>query len=154
MKRLLDILRYVILSPELVISLITCVIFEYERSWFTSLGERFYSNSEVTNGLLLGSLITLGWTFKESKSILFPKEENKIILGWKDYPMLKGRVYFGLILLLGCVVSSITLVFIRNDIPRGYFGLAVVITLLVLGTVVVTHAMASISVRHILESEQ
>lgn len=153
MKRLLDTLRFVVVSPELVIGLIVYSLYQCKPSWFRFVGEKLISGNEVTTVLLLSSIGALAWTFQESKSILYPKEENQILLNWPDYLMLRYRVVYGLLLLLICFVVSIGVLFVKSDLSHDTLGLIVILTFFILGAVIVSHALASITVRGIMERE-
>lgn len=153
MKRALDILRFTVISPEVVVILIVCVLFSYYPSWFTLIGEKLKLNNEIATGLLLSPLAALAWTFKESKLILLPQDDNKILLNWEDYPLLRNRVFFGLGLLVVCLISSIVTLLIKEDLSPEYYAFTFLLIFGVLGVVVVTHSLAAVSIRQILEKD-
>ena len=153
MKRTLDILRFTVISPEVAVILIVCALFSYCPSWFTIIGEKLKLNNEISTGLFLSPLAALAWTFKESKLILLPQDDNKILLNWEDYPMVRNRVFLGLGLLVVCVISSIVTLLIKEDLSTEYYALTFLLIFGVLGVVVVTHSLAAVSIRQILEKD-
>jgi hypothetical protein len=153
MKRVLDTIRFIFISPEVIVLLLVFGCYEANADWLKFLGEKLNSNTEIMTVLLLSPVAALAWAFNESKAVLFPKEENKTLLGWKGYWMLRNRVLYSLFIIVICLVIGIIVLLVRSDLATLSLGAVVVAMLGILGSVLICMSLASLSVRQILEED-
>lgn len=92
MKRCLDILRAVLLSPEAAAVLLPFLAHAYAPDLAAVLLKPMREN--VLFGLSAAGLAgaMLVFSYRESVDLLSPSGARRVLLEWPDYPMLKGRV--------------------------------------------------------------
>ena len=106
MKRVLDILRIILISPELLWVLIIFVMYNFIGDSLSLLGNQFKTNSDIWKTLYILPFIFTGFAFKIAGRLRSPlqKEENKILYEWPQYHMITDRVLVSLFL---CIISCI-----------------------------------------------
>jgi hypothetical protein len=153
MKQLTDALRFVVISPELLVIASLLLIGHTYPDLATVVGDKLIANTEITSVLLGFPIALFLWTYPEAKSILFPKDNNKVLIEWNDYPLLRNRVYYSLFLQIVCVVASAILFLFKSDIESRIFAVGLVMILGVLLCIAISLAMASMQIRQIIEKE-
>jgi hypothetical protein len=96
MKRVPDLLRALLLSPELLCAVLPFVVLHY----VPSIGDVLLKpmRESISFGLAAAALPLgmLAFNYKESLELLSPDGQAKVLLEWPDYPMLKNRVLIAL----------------------------------------------------------
>ena len=154
MRRLLDTLRFVFVSPELAAALLPFVIQQYEPDWGSVILK------SMREGLSFGLAATalplgaLAFCYKEGSDILDPTGARAVLLEWPDYLMLKSRVIAALAWCVGGVAAALvaTWMVANNVSPRSGVSLlatGVLISAVAAGTV----ALARYRIRELLPSK-
>ena len=109
MKRLLDITRAALISPEIVGAFLPLVAYLYAPTLADVLIKPMRENLAFGLAAAALPLAMLGFNYKESLDLLSPAGARKVLLEWPGYPMLKTRVVLALSWcaagLLACLVA-------------------------------------------------
>jgi hypothetical protein len=150
MKRVLDWIRLVIISPEFVIILLILVIACWRPSLVAAVGDRLKTDNkpvEIVFGLPL-ALLAANWGL--AWKILFPSDSLKARLAeWEHYQALWDRVVFGLALSGLATVVAVVCWLCKADIPSARLGSLMLITIGVPTVVLPTFALAALTIRRI-----
>ncbi len=150
---MIDILRFVFISPEFLGIIIAVAVYIYKKNLFTIFGSEISSNPTLTGILITAIFSILMGIFKYGKDILLPKENSKILIQWDGYRNLRNRVYFAMFLgiaaFLGCLFSYLLRANINNSLLGFIFIIAIILALISLFTMV----LASWKIREIIDSQ-
>lgn len=151
MKRLLDTLRFVVVSPEMFMAFVPFAAYTY-APWLADVLLK-----PMKDGMALGlgaaalPLGMLAFNYKEGVELLSPAGSRKVLLEWPDYPMLKSRLIAAFVWCIAGSVAGVVAVWMvaTNTEPR------IAIALLISGILAAamstgTIALARISSREIL----
>lgn len=154
MKKVIDIFRFVVISPEVAVVLICILVSTFYPSMLTPIYTSIYKQTEVNFTLLLALIAGfLGPCIAFSQNILFPKDNNKVLLKWPLYNQLFNRIIFSIIWCTASALIIIGLAFYNNiNIVLGGF----LITSLAISSYlnVFTLIIAYFTVRSLIESNQ
>jgi len=151
MRRLLDCLVAVVLSPEMLVIVATVMIGCVFPGAVRAIGTRLSTFGESMKLLAAVPAALLALMIKDRDKLLFPSGRNSDALQeWPGYRMMSDRFYIGIWFEIGCVVVAISIWALGGSLatPRIlclFFGS--------LGVAVTTYAHflhATFSVRHIL----
>ncbi len=151
MKRIIDILRALFISPEFIILLVIYALLEFKPDWFSLIGTQFKVNDEIRKFAPTLPIIFTGLVFKHGKSIRVPLEKNKKLYEWNDYYRITDRVFLGIFITLLCSMGAISIWFLTNSISTLYLGVIFIATVSISGFSAFTMYLASISIREILD---
>ncbi len=114
MSQLIDMIRFIFISPEILVGLVLYTLLTNFPELVTFL-TKFIFDTEInlSNSLILFGipLTSLTISYKLTENILNPddKSNRKILKEWPNYWMLKNRLYYSMILsilsLFGCLAS-------------------------------------------------
>jgi hypothetical protein len=97
MKRVLDLFRATLISPEVVALLFPFAVLFFWPEPAIFVGQQFstdikwaFGAAVVPAGFMLGA-------YKIGDEILSPQGARRVLLDWPDYPMLKDRVVLALV---------------------------------------------------------
>ncbi len=112
MRKLLDFIRFLIVSPEVIVGLAVYLLFVIKPDIFKFISAHlFIANMEWTDyAKLLGiPLTSLGLTYTFGESILNPQDRDnrKSLKEWPDYWMLKNRIYYSLVISIIALIGSL-----------------------------------------------
>lgn len=104
MNRLVDTTRFILVSPELLLTLIPFAIYAYLPAMADVLLKPM--KESVGFGLAAAAipLAMLAFNYKEGFGLLSPTGARKVLLEWPDYPMFKARVFASFV---WCVAGAI-----------------------------------------------
>lgn len=91
MRRLVDILRFVVISPEILVFAIVTLLSIGIPSLFEGVISIVHNNLScgVTGAAAPVAMLVWGWT--QCWELLSPTEAQRVLLDWPDYPMLRDR---------------------------------------------------------------
>lgn len=141
MKRFVDAIRLVVVSPEAVMTLIPFAIHAY----VPALADVLINPMKDGIGFGLAAvgipLAMLAFNYKEGFELLSPSGERRVILEWPDYSMLKSRVIAALAwCTIGALGGIVAVWMVANDfLPR------LAIAILVAGILAASAATATIA---------
>lgn len=141
MKRLVDTIRLVVVSPEAVMTLIPFVLYMYVPTLADVLIKPMKDGIGFGLAAVGIPLAMLAFNYKEGFELLSPSGERRVLLEWPDYPMLKSRVIAALSWCTIGVLGGIVAVWmVANDyLPR------LAIAILVAGILAASAATATIA---------
>jgi hypothetical protein len=92
MKRFMDFLRSVFISPELLFALVPLAIYAYEPTWADMLLKPM--SDSVGWGLSAAGLSIgmLAFSYREAFDLLSLSGGRSVLIEWPDYPLLKARI--------------------------------------------------------------
>lgn len=151
MNRSMDLVRTVLVSPELLFALVPFAIYAYEPTWADVLLKPM--NDGIGWGLSTAgiSIGMLAFNYKEAFDLLSPSGGRKVLIEWPDYPMLKTRV---LIAFGWCLVGAFACVGATWMVAKTFeplLGITLMISgLLSAATATATIALARFSLRELI----
>jgi hypothetical protein len=151
LTRLVDILRAIFISPEVVIILIIYAIMQYKPEWLSLIGTQFKSNSEIWKFLPTLPILFTSLVFKYGKNIRIPLEKNKRLYKWNEYHRITDRVFIGMFISIFCSIGAISIWFLTSSTSTLYLGAIFIATVGLSGFSAFTMYLASISIREILD---
>lgn len=151
MKRVLDTIRFVLVSQEVLIIAVGLLLWSRFGPLMTALGNALSSHAELKTTLLLAPAALLAWTVAESKAVLMPREKNEKLCRWRDYPRLKARVVYSLAVSLVACISGIGLALGGSELSPVTFGCLVAVILALSITEAGTLFLAGLTVRQLLD---
>jgi hypothetical protein len=125
MKTILDLFRIIFISGEFLIVVVT--FFFYQKF---SLGLSIISNSLFGNSgpitLVPWALVLIyvGGTIAGARTLLFPKDNNKVYLNWPSYPQIYRRALFAIIWSSLAGVITVFLMVFKSKISPPFLGFA------------------------------
>jgi hypothetical protein len=150
-KRLLDILRLVVISPELAIALIPFAAYIYAPSLADILVSPM--KDSLAFGLTAAALPLgmLAFNYKAGINLLSPTGGRKVLLEWPDYPMLKNRVIAAFVWCIGGSLAGLLGALMVSKDTAARLGVALVVSgILAAAASTATIALARITSREIL----
>lgn len=111
-KKILDYIRFIFISPELCIGLAAFFCFTTSPDIVEFMATYLFKNEvdlEHYLKLLILPISVLAMTYKFADNILNPENEanRKILKEWQSYWMLKNRIYYSLTLSLLSLIGSL-----------------------------------------------
>lgn len=151
MNRVIDLLRLVFVSPELLFLLLPIAIYAYEPTWADILLQPMIEG--VSWGLAAAGLAVamLGFSYNQGFDLLSLNGGRKVLLEWPDYPKLKARVLVAFGWCLIGALSSIGATWMVAKKFHPLLGVTIMIGgLLSAATATATIALARFSLRELL----
>ena len=151
-KKISDFFRMTVVSPEFLAILICLVVNIYWPSIYVRI-DNWLSESDKWIYLLGVLGCALGFSVLLAKEILFPSSEsnNKILINWPNYPLLKCRIYFSICISFIGTVAVFILWVAKNILSANLVGLVFVICISVVFASLATLVFASLSIRALIE---
>ncbi len=139
MRKFLDIIRIIFVSPELLMIIVITILYVEFQSYFLMVGEKLLSNESWLKYIPTIPGMLLMFSVKYSWKILKPSgETNKILYEWKDYWRLKYRVIISIGICFLCTCLSFYNWIFIGDSSKALFALltaiSIVVALIVVGT--------------------
>lgn len=151
MKRIIDILRVIFISPEFLILLIVFVLQIYKADWFILIGKQFQSNNEIWKFLPTLPMLFTSLVFKFGKNIRIPLENNKQLYQWNEYYRITDRVHIGIYISILSSIGAISVWLLIDIISNLYIGIIFISSIGISGFSALTMHLASISIREVLD---
>lgn len=151
MKRIIDILRVIFISPEFLILLIVFVLQIYKADWFILIGKQFQSNNEIWKFLPTLPMLFTSLVFKFGKNICIPLENNKQLYQWDEYYRITDRVHIGIYISILSSIGAISVWLLIDIISNLYIGIIFISSIGISGFSALTMYLASISIREVLD---
>lgn len=142
MRQFFDVLRYTVISPELLAIAIALVLYTYDPELADVLVQAMKGGIAVGLGAALFPLGMLAFNYKEGFELLAPTGTRKVLLEWPGYPMLKGRVFASFI---WCVLGAFACIVGTWMVAAGHNPRAGV-ALLVAGILCASASTATIAI--------
>jgi hypothetical protein len=155
MRRAVDILRFVIISPELLSTAVLLLLYAIWPAPFHYLGDRIVAAGDTSSNLYVWVATgTLVGAVPAGLRILFPHSKNDVLIASPVYSQLRNRVLFAwLLVILACLGGVVSASFGR-DLDRAFLGLAYSITTVAGWIAVMTLVVAAVVLRAVIESAE
>jgi len=151
MKYVIELLRIVVISPELLLVLVILGLAEYYPLPLSKIGSKIKTDQELWKYLPVIPTTILVWALAQTKDILFPhgSSSNRELLDWPLYWKLKLRVVVSLSIIMLSIISSLAVWFFKNEVSDLRIGVVFCISALVSVIVAVTIWLAVVMIRQI-----
>ncbi len=141
LRRALDALRAIVISPEFAGCGLCYLIWLVTPITFDGIGSRIKADEKLWQLVLALPLLVLPWALVEAKAVLFPVEPSsarRSLHLWPDYWRLKLRVVLALLWILAAAVLSVAVWLFKGDLSDSVAGVlsigAIVICLIAAGS--------------------
>lgn len=153
MKRFLDILRMLFISPEFLIILVILSMNLYAKIFLTTLGSQFKINDEIWKFLPTLPFLFSGIVFKISNKIRVPFESssNKVLYEWPGYQRIIDRVNLSKFYCILCCAGALSIWIFCKQLPAHLIATFFLVSTLVSGTVAFFMFESSQKLREVLE---
>lgn len=152
MKRILDITRLSIVSPETLIIAALALIFYWAPDILEAVGEKIKSDSTMSQWLPTLPMLFTGISFQYSSKLRAPLDSgNKKLYDWFEYHRITDRLIASHILTITSSIIAISLWIFSKEINSALMGFAFTSATLVSGSVALNVFLASQKIREILE---
>ena len=130
MKRFIDWIRFILISPEALVSLLIIVLRFRYPNLIVLVGRKFTGDLHVVDGLLAIPCGLAYFSYDRVKAILFPDATiRKELQEWRDFQRLFDRALFALGLISVCAFGTILLRLFAEQISELNRGLLYIFTL-------------------------
>jgi hypothetical protein len=153
MKYLVEFLKALVISPEMLSALIILAISIYQPNWVEAIGNKVKSDQEIWKFLPVIPFAILAWAVPQSKDILFPSasSSNRLLLDWSSYWKLKIRVVASMLLILFCVFASLAIWIFKDEASALVIGFVFGVSTTLSCVVGCSLWLATITIRQIVE---
>lgn len=154
-EQIADFLRFSLISPELLLVVVTSALWIACPSPFEFAGRLLLdSNAALLNVQITWPISGFAAACTLVPKVLFPASSNRVLVSWPDYVKLKNRAIFAVFVAFVGLVGSIALAILAKHIRPSLLAL---LTAICGGSILLsaaTLALAAISVRQIVENLQ
>lgn len=154
MRRAIDSIRFVFVSPELVALLLPFLAHLYAPDWTSVLLKPM--KESLTLGLAAAglALAAAAFSYREGVEILDPSGPKVVLLKWPDYFMLKSRVVVSMAwCAVGIAFALVGTWMVAGDVEPQLGGTVLVAGMLVSACAVATIALARYRIRELLPNK-
>lgn len=152
MKRLLDFLRALFISPEFLFILISVALYKFNFQLFSKIGSRIQEENKIWEYLPFLPFLFTSAVIKISYTIRSPLEKNnKILYKWPLYTYLKNRVYVSIFICILCCLSGFYIWFFEDIKDLALVGVIFFDSIFISGITALTNLLASQKLKEILE---
>ncbi|MGF1832138.1 hypothetical protein [Photobacterium sanguinicancri] len=153
MARFIDILRFTIISWELVFILVAFSICTYYPEFFSIVGSKIQGNDEIWKYLPVLPLAFSGVTFKSSAKLRAPLENttNKPLYDWGSYHKIVDRIIASYIISILCCCAVFTIWIFSKELSPVICGMLFITSVVISGVTALQIFIASHKVREVIE---
>ncbi|CAJ1902809.1 hypothetical protein FNBNMHLP_03538 [Aeromonas jandaei] len=153
MSRVLDILRFTIISPEFVVILLTVAITYGYPEVFVLIGGKLKSNTELWKFIPSLPVIFTGVTFQVAQKVHAPLENasNKQLYEWSSFNKISDRIMASYLICIMCCVASFTIWFFMSELSESMLGSILLSSILISGLTTFQIILAAQKIRQVIE---
>lgn len=152
MKRVLDIVRFTIISPEFVLVLAGIVLLYSYPLPLSVVGDKIGSSDEVWKWLPTLPILFSGLVFRLSSKVRAPFDKgNKQLYEWCQYNRITDRLYASYILVCASVIAVISIWLFTDKFTSAVVGCIFLCSVGVSGFVAFQVFLAAQKIREVLE---
>ena len=153
MRRLIDIKRMILISPELCVILLVVLLNIYAEKPINTLGSLFKTNDEIWKFLPSLPLLFSGIAFKTSSKVRAPLDtgSNKALYEWPLYHMVTDRILLSKIYCLVCGAGAISIWLFCKQLPEYIIASIFLLSTIISGVTALLMHDAAQKIREILE---
>ena len=147
--RILDLIRAVLISPEVLVGLIPFLLLAYWPEPAVFLTEQIAGDLKWGFGAVMAPITFMAVAYQLGSDVLSPQGTRRALLDWPDYPMLKGRVLLTLATcIVGALLAGVGLYMVARS--KSVFGSTLILAgVLASATSLATVALAKWKIREI-----
>lgn len=153
-RKINDFLKMIFISPEFLVILVCAAVYIYWPSIYETISIWLAESDKwiYLLGLLGGGLM---YSIYLSKEILFPSSgsNNKILINWPDYGLLKSRTYFSICISSTGFVGVFGLWIVKDLLASIVSGLIFVVCALEVFISLATLVFASFAIKAFIEGD-
>jgi hypothetical protein len=151
MKKFIDFIRAFFISFELVIIILSILLYNNDFLIYALIGERIRDNVNLWNFTPTLPFIFTAAIFRYSNRILSPVEKyNKILYKWPHYGFLKNRVYISYFYGIMSCLASIFVLILKDYNNLFFIGALISNSILVSGVTAITNLIAAQKIKEIM----
>ncbi len=108
-QKILDVKRFVIISPEILVGLSVFLLFKNFPEFFESIASSINERSDLPSYIGAIPFLLVIASYQVGMKILRPgkNEENKVFYEWPLYWAVEARVYSSIIICIICCISAV-----------------------------------------------
>lgn len=155
-KKLIDVIRFVIISPELVMLLIVLLLVERYPVLIYSFGRAVSLQSQNIQYIALLPLALLAVAYRQSKEVLKPSTDviNKMFYLWPDYWKFKMRVLTTVYVNFLASIVTVLIWIYSTNLNHLYLGAGLMCAILISAISTASQYLAYFRLREILETNK
>ena len=153
MEKIKDIVRFIFISPEVIIGLIVYILLNSFQVIPIFISKYLFADTADVKWVLFGVTLPLIWyIYKFSEDILNPsKDENREVLKkFPKYWMLKNRVYYSIVLAIIALLVTLFAFYYAHNIDKTYGTTVLLTSWSVVLVCFASVALAKLSIKDIL----
>jgi len=153
MRRILDIIRAISISVELLISLLLLVVYILQPIILVQIGNQIKSNPDVWKFLPTLPLLFAGVAIKTSAALRSPADpkRNKILYEWPEYSRLIDRVYIGITMSLVSAAGAVGIWMFSAKMEEILIGAIFLASVSISGAIALSFTISSHKIKELLE---
>ena len=153
MKRLLDILRFSIISPEFFVLLVCMILSHYYPNLFGLIGNKLKSNNDMWKFIPTLPFVFVGVTFKVAQRVHAPLENqsNKQLYEWASFNKITDRIMASYLISIFCAGSSLIIWFFMSELSKIVLGEILLGSIVISGLTAFQMILAAQKIRQIME---
>lgn len=153
MSRVIDLLRTVSISVELLLTLIIIAIYILIPTILVQIGHQFKSNLEVWKFLPSLPLLFAGVAIKVSAALRSPTDpkRNKILYEWSDYNRITDRVYIGIAMSVVSAAGAVGIWIFAGNMSEILLGAIFLGSVSISGAIALSFTISSHRLKELLE---
>ncbi|MEZ8251597.1 hypothetical protein AB6C72_25485 [Vibrio splendidus] len=153
MKRLADIIRFSIISPEFLVLLLSIAITYNFPEFFELVGQKLKGNDELWKFIPTLPFVFVGVTFKISQKLHAPLENtsNKQLYEWSSFNKITDRIIASYLIAILCSAASFSIWFFISDLSEVVLGAILLNAIVISGLTAFQIFLAAQKIRQIVE---
>ncbi len=153
MKKVIDFLRFILISPELIVGIIVYFSLSSFQAIPTFIAKYLFSDTTDVKWVLFGVALPIIWyIYKFSEDILNPSndENRKFLKKFPKYWMLQNRVYYSIVLAIIAFLITLFAFYYAHNVDKIYGTIILLTSWSVVLVCFMSIALAKLSIKDIL----
>ena len=153
MKRLIDIIRFSIISPEFLVMLLILMFNYFYPEFFTLIGKKLNENDELWKYIPTLPVLFCGITFRISAKLNAPLENtsNKKLYEWASFHQITDRIMASYFICIICCICAFLIWFFMKELGLNLVGMLLLGASIISGLTAFQIFIASQKIRQIIE---
>jgi len=153
MNRIIDILRFTIISPEFVVLLLSIVAIYNFPEVFLLIGHKLKTEVELWKFIPSLPFIFISITFRVSQKVYAPLENtsNKKLYEWCSFNKITDRIMASYFICIFCCAASLIIWFFMSELSELVLGSILISSIFISGLTTFQIILAAQKIRQIIE---
>ena len=149
MNRVLDILRFAIISPEFVVLLLSTAVAYNFPDFFILIGKKLKTEPELWKFIPTLPFVFIGVTFKVAQKVHAPLENasNKQLYEWGLFNKVTDRIMASYFICIFCCAASLAIWFFISELSELILGSVLLSSILISGLTTFQITLAAHKIR-------